>query len=986
MWKHKGNGKYNKILIILIALTAFSVLIISLSIGKPKNSIWPFYLELDNPISCYTQNEDGPDKGTQVVIDQHGKRVSLINSSNNVYSQIFFDSNNNILSYAQRAIIYNNELYLYGYKTNESTAITEGIKIVKYSLNGKYLEEIYKYDYDYANEDYLFVYNMEIVDNSLYLIMSAWNNLYIKIIDTNDIKINHLYEYKLRSELFTTVWDYDNKALIIIDNLNHTYKIDFNNPAGNKSKLMTISDNYTIENKNPYYKIQFELDSNINNIVKFTNTSNTDVFHPLPASINWDLSKSKAYLCENNANHIINYDFCSDTYEKRTSFNYEPSVLLFTIAYWICVFYMIILIIALIIMWLINIRKKDKERFFKISIGLSILLATTLTFVFVFSKFYDWNKQNFEKNAESIAQIVSHTDKLNLENFNYSSITTNSDNAKECINLISDLEHICGSQQNITGQNYNYEIFGYNNKTNEFQNIAHMTSYIGTYGLTLLENNKKLLFDNEMIKGYDDSKIFETYEIIAPLYNYNDKIVGAVAISVSCESMFIASNDMFFEISIIAILAIISVFLILKEWSNLKTSIKNYKKAKKINFHHAEVYFSATMEFFKNYFVSIDNVLCVLITKDMLDIIGQGTNGVLLGLPISLFGFGSFFGSLFFPILAKKMNIKPVYILGSIGVTLTLLITAITVFFSNYYLFCLSKLLFGIFYSIIYVANHTLPMCVDDEEIRFNAVRNITLTDVSAPIISVMISAFIASIFGNYMIYIAGTISSLAIFITSIFFMPNKLKFKGTNPANKQNINIKTKIKFFMDPAILCIALLCIVSLCVGAYKSYLFPLYTNGLNLSNTEISNYFVIASALVFVFSPSLDAITKKINHWNNVISFLVVLFIVFSIFYINSTIIWAIVAFFLSTIVQKSLNAELKLLWPRKCARKFIDPALIQPIFTSIDSFGLCIRPIILGTFLIFGAGNACVTLGFVCLLSAVLLFISSRNSSIRKPID
>ena len=109
----------------------------------------------------------------------------------------------------------------------------------------------------------------------------------------------------------------------------------------------------------------------------------------------------------------------------------------------------------------------------------------------------------------------------------------------------------------------------------------------------------------------------------------------------------------------------------------------------------------------------------------------------------------------------------------------------------------------------------------------------------------------------------------------------------------------------------------------------------------------------------------------------------LFIVFGVFYINTTVIWAFVAFFLSAIIQKSLNAEYNLLWARKCTHMSIDPAVIQPIFSSIGGVGLTLRSVILGLFLSFGEGNACVALGCLCLITAILFYFSSRKSVIRK---
>lgn len=989
MSKDSNKKRNKKILAILIALACISIIVISISIGKPKNSIWPFHLELDNPVSYYEGNQNDPNKYLKAVVDQNGKRISLIDSSNSVYFQMYFDSNNDTLSFVQKAIIYNNELYLYGFKSNKTISQIESVKIVKYSLEGKFLEEIVKYDY--TDDSYRFVNNMEIQNDTLFISSSQWDNLYITKINLNNKNQIQNWNYHLASELFTTIWYYDENVLIAIDNLNQAYKIKLED--NNNENLKIISNNYTLENNNPYYKVQFCINQNINHQLALTNKNSTNKFDVITGSINWDLKNSKAYICETYSNSIVNYDFNSDSYASISSFRYNPFVLMLNIAYWVSLAYVVFLIIFLIVIWLVYVYKKDEKRFLKISIGLSILIAVSIAFFVAFANFSNWEKKNHETNLESLALIVSQTSKPNIEEFNYNNVTKNANLTQESYNnniqeskkLISMLEYVCNTGENKTEQNLNYEIFGYDTKLQKFQCLVHMSSYIGNYGLDLAEKNKSDLLKGNIIKGFDDSKIFQTYSVITPLYNTNNKIIGAIILSISYDTILVSSSTLYFNLIIATVLVIIVLFLGSKEWMNFKNSIKNYKHAKKIHFPHAEIFVTGTMDFLRNYIVSLDNVLCVLITKDMLDVFGEGSNGVMLGLPIALYGLGCFLGSSIFSILSKKYKIRSIYVFGTICTLASMILAAITVFIFNFYLFSFVKILIGIFTGILYSANYTLTMCIDDEKLRFKVMRNVTLTDVSAPILSVLFSAIIADLFGYWMIYIVGSIFGLGLLVLSLTFMPKKLKFRSVNPANRLKVDKRTILKFFADPAIICCVLVCIISLCAGAYKSYLFPLYTNGLNLTNTEISNYFIIASAFVFIFSPALDTITKRFNHWNNVISYLIILFVIFVLFLINNTILWAFLAFFLSTIIQKSLNGEWKLLWPRKCTKLHIDAALVEPIFAIIDSAGLCIRPLILGTFLSLGAGNACVALGCACLITAILFYLSSSKSEIRKEI-
>lgn len=513
-------------------------------------------------------------------------------------------------------------------------------------------------------------------------------------------------------------------------------------------------------------------------------------------------------------------------------------------------------------------RAKDYKHYLKIMLGLCILISGIVAMVITFFNISPHIEENYKNQATLNGEMITKSIKLNTENPSGKKI--DNQKASEFYRLSNYLDSII-MEKSSHGKAVSYKIYEYNKEANQFKEYVtdkniflNMQDSSNTINILQQPENLEAFHSGKNISTTKSTAIYFTFNNYLPIFNNQNNLVAICEIFYSYDSVISEINNYGKDITIIISIIFVALFLILKILKDTKTSIKEYKNQKKKKYAHAEVFLAGTMEFFKNYVVSLDNVLCVLISKNMLAAIGEQNNGVLIGLPIALFGLGSFLSSLIFPILSKKLSIKKVYMLGAILLTATMLLIAYSVLINDFLCYISFKVFFGIAYGIIYVSNHTLPMCVDDENIRFDAVRSISLTDVSAPILSVMVSGYIANIFGDFSIYIVGAGCCVVILILSILFMPDNLHFKNTNSSKKKKLNSKVLFKFFCDPAIIMCAVVCIVSLCAGAYKSYLFPLFTNGLNISNVDISNYFVIASALVFIFSPSLDKITNKFDH--------------------------------------------------------------------------------------------------------------------------
>lgn len=974
----------------LIVVSVIAIAIVVWSIGKPLNSILDFKYNIDKTIDFSVKDSvDNKSKAPIInsIIDRQGFRVSLLNDKQEVTSSIDLTDNysQSTIDVAQYSFSINNQIYVSGYEVDKDTVKVKSSKLIKYTDDGKCAGTICTYD----NKEnyYRYILNVVAIDDNTITVVSTdnENSIYTEDINitNNDYFVKESKTYKFDTNIVSCLFNKIDGSYIFLGFNGATYLLKNNNIQ--EIDINTYINN-AITNSKYIIKLNFGISSNkCVEILDKNNPSNT-IYKSIDYITKLNIDKNNLYI----SNYI---DSCTETIsledyqiDKYYQFNYSFPMLFYNYTVWACIIFSVVLFLYLFIAWLIWLCKKQNNRFFKIIIGLCILATVILATIFVSYQDYSFYNKEQQNKISSIANYISKVNQI--ETLNTKQLDKNivgNDVAKQNIKTftkdILDLENLISCFDN-NAQPLSYCIYGYDPGDDKFTYIdSHTNSHIvSVYPGNLSEEIKNSIKSGKIYEGDGSDDYLHILFCIAPLYNHDKQLIGFVEIRNILNISDYHWENQFIQTMVILILMCIVLFLVLKEYQSISKSIKKYNKWKIKKIPHPEIHFMEINEFCKNFAVSVDSVLCVLISKNMLVQFGLDNNGVLIGLPVAAFGLGGLIGSLIFPILAKKLYMKQVYYISAFSMIFTMLIIAWMVLIGNYQLYIVSKLLFGISFGILYTADSTVPMCIDDEKVRFESIRSLALTDVSAPIIAVLACGILSEVFGSHSIYILGSVMGLCVLLVTIFFIPRKSKFSNVNKRKK--VNLKIVVKFFRSPAIISCVLICLISFIVGAYKSYLFPLFANNLNISNVEISNCFTICSALVFIFSSSLDTFTKRFDHWNNVLWYTIVIALVFCLFNWNNTLIWAFTAFFISCLIGKGLAAEWRVLWPRKCKLENIDSADIQPIFSIFDNICITLRPIILGGFLFFGSAGACVALGITCFIGAAIFFVCTKNSPLR----
>ncbi|MDO5329556.1 MAG: MFS transporter [Coriobacteriia bacterium] len=954
----KEHPRAKVVFAILLLFALASIFVIFTCVGKEIESPFITKVELKQPV--YFANDD-VDDDIYTAIDKGCHRVLFLNKNKEVRKQLNFDCNSDLLTYAYATYSRADEIYVCGLFVTEDDHTPDEVRLLKYNNRCEFVDIEYSTEYD--NSQFSKLYRIDYVDGHIQVFWADSEYVYIDIIE--DGQRNPLFRTPLNERIVQVLFNHDDKSYICVTDTASSIKI-----LDGKITQIDIQD--------------FILGKYGINLPEFD-------FSRVVANIsNIDINKNEINYSMPDLDSVYIQDVDTKEIKCYKTFNFEGFHIVKNIIIWCAIVYMILVVIVLIVFY---VRKQIKNQFSglkKILIALGVIVLLVSVTIYSSINFYGNSKNRLYSDIYSVSNCIKDGFYYTDAELNNNLVDKEKLSSEQFVKNVKEIDKL--AMDNYSFLKYffkddlisSFNLYGYNAQTNSTVNMYDVkdSKVLGSDSISFTEDDLRRLKNNEIIITQSDLNAQEYILSCVPLFNTSKQFVGSLVFSISMNDLDKDYINNFKNQIIFFAVAILAIYLLMMELASFIRSHIKFRTSMREKFAHSEVHMTETMEFLKNLIYSVDSVLCVLISKGMLDSYGLGDNGVLIGLPIILWGFGSFTGTLIYPKLIKKLSIRSIFVLGNVCTVITMLGLAAATIANSFIVFVLLKFVYGIAYSFVHAGDATLPMCIEDKKLRFDILRGSSLSEVSAPILSVLVAGVVATIIGNYAIYVFGAGLGVLMLIASFVYMPAKQKFRNTNKNLRKKLDRKVMLKFIFSPSILIIILVCLVSLLVGAYKSFLFPLLTDSMSISKVEISNYFIIASAFVFVLSRSFDRFTKNFDHWYVVVAGLVSLGLIFVFFMFNDTLLWAILVFFMSALIQKSLNAEWRMLWPRKCEREKIDPTTIQPLFSIIDSFGLSIRTAVLGSFLVFGVYGACVALGISLLLTAVIFVVFTRKSSIR----
>lgn len=147
---------------------------------------------------------------------------------------------------------------------------------------------------------------------------------------------------------------------------------------------------------------------------------------------------------------------------------------------------------------------------------------------------------------------------------------------------------------------------------------------------------------------------------------------------------------------------------------------------------------------------------------------------------------------------------------------------------------------------------------------------------------------------------------------TCVFLDFSSEKIYKKNEVFLENV---ISIYFFSIPMLAFIIFILAPMMIASGYRTFIFPLFTQAMNMPKMYITNFYVFARVIMIILSDPIVKATKKIDYWNLTIYCDIAIGLSFMTFGIKTTVVWAIIMLVINSILDKIALPTKAMLWPR-----------------------------------------------------------------------
>lgn len=537
---------------------------------------------------------------------------------------------------------------------------------------------------------------------------------------------------------------------------------------------------------------------------------------------------------------------------------------------------------------------------------------------------------------------------------------------------------------------------------------AATSNGVGTYAIVYGRDNKGVFYlgdsTNEHIMGStadgkskeEVEKVFESndagteihrgttlrdatqYRLVRIPTTESDSTAGVIEIGSRIRSF---ESSIMRDLAQRILAALVMVLVVYLSYVELRACARCFISYTELKHHHdAIAVLTRPFSFFITMLSSIDSVMTALIARALIGSAGVESNAALLALPAVMLGVGLAAGQAIYSYYGSRVLIQRLMRRGAIFMVIAAIFAAVVVWFGNFWLYCLAKLLMAIPFGLLYTLTYSLPRRADTDEVRELAAGGIKRTDTSAAALGTVLGGYAAQALGNAWVYVLVAVVGVIVVVLATRVLPrteHPLEHKARSVKSHREALIKLLTSKTTIPIILFIMLPAILA---SGYNSFIFPLFSANLGLKTSAINNLFVLGQLVVFVCIPVIERAEGRYDKWRVSGTAIALMAVVFLLFSFNTTLAWAVVTIALVGVLCKSSDGW-KALWPRSAKANGLTTGYAMGIMFAVRSVLLIVQPLILGALLMAGDKVPPIALGIVCAVCAVAFFASTRNSAL-----
>ncbi|MDO4538449.1 MAG: MFS transporter [Coriobacteriales bacterium] len=385
--------------------------------------------------------------------------------------------------------------------------------------------------------------------------------------------------------------------------------------------------------------------------------------------------------------------------------------------------------------------------------------------------------------------------------------------------------------------------------------------------------------------------------VIAPIIATDGTCRVAVEVAFHYES-FMQQKQYAFLFSLFSFAMVaVSIYILAKELIVYGWVYLRFWQERKRDTESAAPLMGRPMLFITRTATGMDAALAVIIAREMLKQQGMANDAFAWGLPAIALTLGATVGNLLVGELGHRIPIRKLALSFAIAFIAAQVACGIAAVFGLFPLFIAGKFVASACGAAIAevattLAAKTIGRDYGDGELSFSVHTSATaIAGRGGQVIAGVAGGYIAFMLGNQYLYFVTAILGMVNLV--IFFLA--LPKDGCIVAGDEEANVGNIGKFLVSPTMLYTLAFSIFPLVLAeGYKSYLMPLFLDSAGVSKADISCYFSLGNAVLYLLMEPLikkrDSIDRQRTSWMSLVG----LGITFLLYSFNQAPVWCVIS--------------------------------------------------------------------------------------------
>lgn len=967
------------LLLVSIAVAMFFAL---LTLGKKL--IMPFPLEITYDIPT---GGTMTDNGDMLVVDSANTRMIFLNPQGKVAAV----ENLNDTSTISKAVSVYAEgdcYYVRGIKYERHTSVIQSEKLLKYDKDGKNCEVIFEY-LSSGRSRFMNLYDCRVSGDKLFYAVAVQKEdepVYTVAVFSKDLNENEEAEPELVfiskvENAYQCQYIPDKKELYTSDYLGKFY--------------LETEDECIQPDLNGHYVSAFLVDKDGSIIYYDQHDWNlyrgqTLIDRKVNAS---GISASSEYILfdDENRGSIVRINKANGNREALYGAGFSVFFALLTFLKFISVVYLFGILLFFVLKFLIvnfNNKKYDLLKMLGI-IVLSVIISVIIS-LFYTNNIYQLRTEEIRNQVSAMSEFFANTVDPEVFTVDAGKIDRTIENgtySSELVDKNKEYEKYFNAYISAEEKNGNYYYVTIYVKDGNRYRLLYDSMYCGQLG----ENYYYDDYDIDLIDYSSSVRVssyngMETMYKLTPIYDADGRHIGAVEVGVDYTVFkeYALENVLEMTMSLMMILA--AIYILLSETAALCKGLKERKHRISAGKKNPELSLVRSMNFLFYLVTSLDLVILVLISKDMLTANNcpEETMTWLMVLPSLSVSIGAIIGGFIQKALSKHIPDKQLSVGAVILMTASTAMIIPAVMNNMFFIFCILKLAGSTANTVCLKMMISMPYSAENEKECFKATKSSSIGEVSSGILGALIGGFIAQNWGNVSLYIINTVIYLPLIILLIIVIPKGYTVTANKLQEKETVSINSRQKFILSiPMMTYFIFLMIPLAMVRGYKTYLFPLFAESLEMPKIYITDFYVITRVIMLIIHEPVSKAIARLGHWILTVTGMLIIGASFVGFALNSSFVWAVIMLLIVVVFENIVTLSKSMIWPRQAKEAGLSVVEANKLVWSIEQKINAIKEMLLSAFLVLGLTGGLVGVGVACIIFTLIFAAVTSHSAMAK---